>query len=64
MDELYIPPIAVDTFEDGVGSAGRVTSGALRCVRLAGVLQHDALLELLDDDDAHPRQQAAYSGRV
>ena len=64
MAELYIPPITVDTFEDGVGSAGLVTSGALRYVRLAGVLPHDALLELLDDDDAHPRRQAAYTGRV
>ena len=64
MVELCLPPIAIDTFEDGVGSAGRVTSGTLRCVRLAGVLPHDALLELLDDDDAHPRRQAAYAGRV
>ena len=64
MAELCLPSIAVHTVEDGVGSAGRVASGALRCVRLAGVLPHDALLEILDDDDAHPRRRAAYAGRV
>ena len=62
--ELYRPYLAAEAVDEVEESAGRVSSGALRCVRLACAQPQDALPELLDEHDADPHRKVACSGRV
>ena len=64
VSELVLTYVSAEIVNEGEESAGRVGSGAPRCVRIAGVPPHDALPVLLDDGDAHLRLQGAYAGRV